>query len=200
MPTDDLQPGLLAAELEGVRYYFEEITTELVEDVEGVTSAVDGLIKRLDDELAAVESRLQALEVSATVSNGGKEPWGVTATDKEWRELTAWVDWLNESYELGGPNRIAPCWPAHPGASEQLAALWFAWHAARTAQIADVGEHMISWHERWLWPSLPHITNCLKSCSGGHQTRIGPPLTDLSTLYELSPDPEPADPESPGSQ
>ena len=89
---------------------------------------------------------------------------------------------MGRNYELTSSNRIAPCWPAHVGASEQIAALWHAWLAAREAQTAEIGEHMIAWHERWLWTSLPHITAILKNCESDRHTppRPPPPPTKLA--------------------
>jgi hypothetical protein len=209
---DGVKVELLAAELEGTRHYFEEVAdglgTDLAavatdvealnervdnnSDVTDLETTVDDLIERLDDELEAVQDRLSALEPAKPVSDDGMEPWTVTATDQEWAALAAWVDWLNTDYELGGDNRVAPCWPAHMGASEQLASLWHAWHAARAAQIANTGEQMMSWHERWLWAALPHITASLKLCAQGHAARSVAPLTDLSILN--------LDPQNPGKK
>ncbi|MDQ1247882.1 MAG: hypothetical protein QG597_2254, partial [Actinomycetota bacterium] len=59
---------------------------------------------------------------------------------------------------------------------------WHAWLAAREAQTAEIGEHMIAWHERWLWTSLPHITAILKNCESDRHTppRPPPPPTKLA--------------------
>ena len=155
--------GLLRAEVAGLQAYIEE-----VED-------------RLDDEVGQIQSRVAVLEVGPARAANTTQPWAASATAQEWHELAAWVDWLNESYELPTGSRIPPCWPAHAGASEQLAALWHAWIAARAAQVADISEHMIAWHERWLWGALPHIVPVMKECeNNGHRIRPAPDPTDLN--------------------
>ncbi len=148
----------------------------------GIVKGLQAYIEELDTDLDNAVARITALEAGPSSARNKHQPWVATATDAEWVELAAWVDWLNENYELTSSNRIVPCWPAHVGASEQIAALWHAWLAAREAQAADIGEHMIAWHERWLWTSLPRIATALKNCESDRHTppRPPPPPTKLA--------------------
>lgn len=68
--------------------------------------------------------------------------------------LRSWVAMLVDRYNLD--NDVPPCWEAHGGAVEELAALHAAWLAAYDplAQPADA----LSWHEH-LGPALERITS-----------------------------------------
>ncbi len=137
----------------------------------------DEAYEEIDDDLANAVERITALEAKPQDAVNKHQPWTASATATEWGEVAAWVDWLNENYELASSHRIPPCWHSHVGASEQLAALWHAWLAARDAQAADIGDHMIAWHERWLWVTLPRVTAGLKDCDIDRHTppRLPPP-------------------------
>jgi len=159
-----------------------DIDDDSLDLLPGIVKGLHAYIEELDNDLDNAVARIAALEAGPSSAHNKHQPWFVTATDAEWAELAAWVDWLNENYELTSSNRIVPCWPAHVGASEQIAALWHAWLAAREAQAADIGEHMIAWHERWLWTSLPRIAAALKNCESDRHTppRQPPPTTKLA--------------------
>lgn len=99
--------------------------------------------------------------------------WATYASVDEWNELADWVDDLNERYSLNRQYAVKPCWPHHPGAVEELAALWSSWKkstiAAETARRNGTNDY-IAWHDRWLWPTLKRLrenhydlTNCAPS-------------------------------------
>jgi len=84
------------------------------------------------------------------------------------RDLARWVaEVLLARYPHAGPV-LAPCWPAHPAAVEELDWLYWDWTSwtvsgGRSRDAAD-------WHDRWLPGVLARLAPELASCakSGGH--------------------------------
>lgn len=67
------------------------------------------------------------------------------AYDAELAELTEWVAWWVDRYELGA--KIIPaCWASHGPLVEELAALRSAW--SLSFQPGDEGAGPLGWHER----------------------------------------------------
>ncbi|MER5971627.1 hypothetical protein ABT112_18150 [Streptomyces sp. NPDC002055] len=156
----------------------------------------------LEQILAGVLRRLEALEAGGGPTAGGVRatgarqgstpgpgtalPWSARASEQDWRDLAAWVDWLSAHYAPQLNLRIWPCWPAHGGVAEELAALRAAWCAAAQAdtQSAGTGPDMAYWHQMWLWPTLERIRQhyMFKSCESDHAPdRPGKP-TDPAAL------------------
>jgi len=77
--------------------------------------------------------------------------WTVRATEPDWINLADWVDWLVPAYHLRPARTVLPCWPAHPGVTEELAARHSAW-AVAAAQDAP-GDAMVLWHDRIAAPN-----------------------------------------------
>lgn len=123
----------------------------------------------------------------------GPVPWTERATAQQWHDLAAWVDWLSETYELLGDLRIVPCWPAHLGVVEELAALWDAWRAAAgrapiEGEPPGDNDALAFWHDRYLAPlvnRLPALYS-VKSCRHGHSAPGRAPSTDRDLLPPLS--------------
>jgi hypothetical protein len=133
----------------------------------GVTHETDAL-KRAVEELRG--------RVGASPPVAPAEPpraWVDSATAHEWRELAAWVDWLLGTYDLQPSRAVLPCWPAHPGVAEELAALHAAWRAAaaKTGRSSTPNDALIHWHDRWLHPFLLRQREDfqIRGCEDGHK-------------------------------
>lgn len=130
--------------------------------------------------IATLTSRVALLEPADHGSDSHPSPvrWADRATPDEWEVLVRWVDDLNRGYSLTPAYRINPCWPAHPGVVEELAAVHHAWIAAviadekvgphpaepavgttpaKKAKPATGGSEYTVWHDRSLWPFLDRI-------------------------------------------
>ena len=104
--------------------------------------------------------------------------WVDYATGQDWVALADWVDWLTGVYDLHEDRRVRPCWPAHLGVAEELAALHSAWReAASRAREAD-GDALAFWHDRYLTPLMARINHMYAtlSCQENRHTsvRVGP--------------------------
>lgn len=124
-------------------------------------------------------------------SDSGPLPWMSRATAKQWHELAAWVDWLNEAYEFRETMAIWSCWPAHPGIVEELAALWDAWRDAAgraPAEGTPPGDNdaLAFWHDRYLAPMIHRLQAlyAFHSCRHGHEVAPRTPKTDTDLLPE----------------
>lgn len=98
--------------------------------------------------------------------------WVARASTEDWRELAAWVDWLNATYDLRPSKSVFPCWPAHGGVVHELAALRTAWVSAATVDASDdPGDAMASWHGDVLRPCLArlHEDYTLGACEDRHK-------------------------------
>jgi hypothetical protein len=131
------------------------------------------------------------------------QAWVDCATAEEWRELATWVDWLHTTYDLRANTGVPACWPAHPGAVEELAALHAAWRQAadearpvekdadgvksRGAQ-ADTSS-LIYFHDRWLQPLLTRVMVLYRigDCRQGHKPS-GKETTGASKGAATNPD------------
>ena len=98
-----------------------------------------------------------------------------------------WVDRLMTDYSLFGDHAPLPCWQAHPGAVQELAALWRAWIAAALTDAAtgtEGSEALNVWHDRALWPALHRLTRshyATSSCRDKHESdRATRPVTNRS--------------------
>lgn len=122
----------------------------------------------------------------------GPVPWMDRATAQQWHALAAWVDWLTEAYEFKEPLQIQPCWPAHPGIVEELAALWDSWREAAgraPTEGTPPGDNdaMAFWHDRYLAPMLHRLQAlyAFHSCRRAHESAPSAPRTDTDLLPEL---------------
>lgn len=85
--------------------------------------------------------------------------WADRATKKDWNGLVDWVDNLVADYSIRGNDFLPPCWPAHPGVVEELAACWQAWRLAVITQTMSPSgtAEFAAWHRWWLWPMLDRL-------------------------------------------
>ena len=142
-------------------------------------------IRRLLDRIAtfeaAVADTLEALgnasstsPTDSTADAPSPQRWADGADADAWDELLEWVNQLNANYSLISNNRIASCWPAHPGVVEEVAAAHRAWKAAAVADAAegDAGtDQLAAWHDRWLWPMLRRLDKShytISACRAEH--------------------------------
>jgi hypothetical protein len=150
----------------------------------GVTHETDEL-KRAVEELRA---RVDALDPPASPAEPPRA-WVDSATAHDWRELATWVDWLIHTYDLQPSRAVLPCWPAHRGVAEELAALRAAWRAAaaKAGSCPTPNDALIHWHDRWLHPFLLRQRENfhIKGCQDGHKAVRPPRPTDPQLLAAL---------------
>ncbi|MEU1277675.1 hypothetical protein [Streptomyces sp. NPDC005805] len=179
----------LAQDVDAMRQHREKLETL----VRTFATRVKTDQREIESVLSEILGRLHVLEESrpASASPHGVDrpvgsPWSHRATDRDWRDLSAWVDWLGGHYAPQLHLRIWPCWPAHGGVAEELAALRGAWLAASEADAASggTGQEMAYWHQMWLWPTVEriHQNYTFKNCESDHSPdRPGRP-TDAAAL------------------
>lgn len=178
----ELESGLraLTERLDEVEYghadAFESLGAELTE----VRETVDELVKVVD-QLVAKEQEDPPPPMR----------WAARATADDWARLVAWVDGVRLSLSLTDKaGRIQPCWPAHPGVVEELAALRAAWIRAviAVAKSTKTGTaDYIAFYDRWFWPCLARLDGAgyrITNCRGGHRPEPAPAVapTDKSLV------------------
>lgn len=112
------------------------------------------------------------------------QPWSSRASAGDLDVLADWVDWLLATYQPVTEYAIAPCWPAHEGAVEELAALRNAWAAAMLKDEGNPSDSAAYWHKNWLWPTFADVNKIIPNqCkSGTHKNDRQPRPTDRSLL------------------
>ncbi len=147
-------------------------THDLEERITGVEAAVINAIADLTRRVAALEPP------DFKDTNPRPQRFADRADTDAWTGLVDWVDDLNRGYSISPDYEILPCWPAHPGIVEELAALHSAWifatiadskngphraepaegqKPARPERPAKGGPEYAVWHDRALWPFLDRI-------------------------------------------
>ena len=154
------------------------IAEQLQENDALVRTAVLGMARDSDTLKATVSTlaaRLEQLE-PPPVENETSEPlptaWVDDASAQDWQGLAGWVDWLVCTYDLQPSRTVLPCWPAHRGVAEELAALRTAWlMAAKAGQANTPTDAMIFWHDRWLHPCLSRLREAFQygTCVDKHK-------------------------------
>ena len=133
----------------------------------------------LSDRLAAQEDLLAALvdKLDQDDAPGGQWTWRYLKPEQQealLAELTDWVTWLTERYQLGSTrHQIPPCWAEHSVAVEEFTALMVAWKAAYAGRTRPPRDDLINWHDRWLWPCLTRLNEQLSvwnGCRAGQHT------------------------------
>ena len=177
--------------------------------VEDLEAELRGVQDAMVHAITALTARVDAL---APPEERGTPPpparWADRATPDDWQLLADWVDDLNRSYSLTSQHRIHPCWPAHPGVVEELAAAHHAWTAAtishakngphpaepaqdkkpaKPARPAKGGPEYAAWHNQVLWPFLERIRSDryrIHLCKTGHspETTNIPDPTDRTAI------------------
>jgi hypothetical protein len=171
----------LAAVVTDLAVHLEEVHA-LIRTATAVSS-----ITALRAELEALAARVDELEPPQDEDEDEPEPqaWVDYATAHDWHDLATWTDWLTRTYDVQADHMVLPCWPAHRGVAEELAALRTAWRAAAIAgRGTQPGDAMIDWHARWLHPTLLRVRGEFqqRTCVDRHHpTWVGPP-TDPTML------------------
>jgi len=96
------------------------------------------------------------------------------------RQIRAFVDWLNEAYQLPLSTWAVPsCWYRHPGAVRELWALVGSYRSAYSTDVSRGGmtptDAPITWHDRMLWPCLRRLREelGLRECTASiHNTQL----------------------------
>jgi hypothetical protein len=166
-----------------------------IRELTGRVEAVESLIRTLawgitqeSDKLekAVIELRGRVDELDPPTSPAEQpRAWVDWATARDWQELAAWVDWLLSTYDLRPSRAVLPCWPAHLGIAEELAALHIAWRAAaKTVGSPKPSDALIYWHDRWLHPFLLRQREDfeIRTCEDNHKAVRAPRLTDPQLL------------------
>ena len=109
------------------------------------TNTVAEQLAGFDAQIDWLASRMDSLEVGPVVP--GRWSWrGLRpeAAEALLVELTAWVDWLVDRYDIS--ELVPSCWNRHGAMVEELTALCAAWHAAYV-DIDARGFDPLYWHD-----------------------------------------------------
>jgi hypothetical protein len=175
--------------------------TSVLGDVAAASQGRDAQLRADFNELtglvAEVAERLQSLQPPPEQPEEPKpaRSWTQRATGRQWAELADWVDWLSANYRFGPTTEHAlfPCWPYHPDAAEDLAALHTAWKAAMLADAkntASGGEQALYWHDRYLYACLKRLKPSFGECMYGKHAAPGSPV-GITTDRTDMPQPDP---------
>jgi hypothetical protein len=91
------------------------------------------------------------------------------ARQAAWTDLTRWVTWLHDRYELSAEERLPHCWAEHPGLVEELSALR-AWHHEIRASAPPSGQAARYWHAELRQTITAALTFYAAGCRAGHHT------------------------------
>ncbi|MDN5780324.1 MAG: hypothetical protein L0H96_25975 [Humibacillus sp.] len=176
--------GQLRAEVASLRELVGR-TVSLTEQEQDLTAEA---IARLENAVTDLLGRPGQTSDAATGEGEEEVPeataWVDYATDENWVALCDWVDWLVGVYDLHDDRRVRPCWPAHLGVAEELAALWSAWlEAASRAREAE-GDALAFWHDRYLTPFLARVNRVYQIglCREKHTTMRPAGLTNRTLI------------------
>lgn len=171
----------LAQELEVLRTRLSECEASVRMVSKGASSEIDEVKTAIIDLIDQVAALQPSHEEQPAPPKRPPVAWVDHADSDAWTELASWVDWLIATYEVRANRAVLPCWPAHRGVAEELAALWQSWKtAAVTVTAAQPSEAMIVWHERHLWPALARFREYTAQfqCHERHKThRPGEPTS-----------------------
>lgn len=109
------------------------------------TDKVAEQLAAFDAQLDWLASRMDSLEVGPVAP--GRWLWRGArpeAAEQLWGELTAWVDWLVDRYDVS--ELLPACWQRHDPMVEELTALYAAWNAAYIEADAR-GFDPLYWHD-----------------------------------------------------
>lgn len=174
------EPASLAELESGLRALAQRV--DEIED-NGVDSA-ESLGAELTDVRETVDELVKVIDQLVAKEKADPPPpmrWATRATADDWARLVAWVDGVRLSLSLTDKaGKIQPCWPAHPGVVEELAALRAAWVRAviADAKSAKTGTaDYIAWYDRWFWPCMARLDGPIyriTNCRSGHKPEPAP--------------------------
>lgn len=158
----------------------------------GAEPTIEDLLELIRESNSALNRRIDELfedgSLGAAARGGEKEPaapWAARSTPEAWAELADWVDWAQRVYVARRDSAFSACWPAHPAAVEELAALRASWVDAMSKDRASksVGDAAAYWHDRYLSGAIDRVRLHLSKCRDGeHQPGPEPAVTDRSFL------------------
>ena len=90
------------------------------------------------------------------------------ARQTAWADLTRWVTWLHDRYELSVEERLPHCWAEHPGLVEELSALR-AWRREIWTSPQPSGQAARYWHAEMRQTIAAAITFYAAGCRAGHR-------------------------------
>jgi len=173
--TAEFQADDIAAVVQNLAHQLDQVQALVRTLGWGVDHKTDDLRADLD----TLAARVAELEPPPEDKEDDPKPqaWVDYANAQDWDDLSVWVDWLLRTYDLVQAQLVLPCWPAHRGVSEELAALRSSWRAAAiSGRGKNPNEALIYWHDRWLHPALARLHTVFqhKVCEDGHHpTRAG---------------------------
>ena len=115
-----------------------------------LTRDIGAGLTSMTEAMEVLQKRLAEREEKTDWDSVGS--WAAQADEKQWTALVKWVDWLRGAYVLKAA--LKPCWVAHPGVVEEIAALWEAWLVARASMRSKPTSEMAYWHDRVLHPTM----------------------------------------------
>lgn len=176
-----------------------ELVGELAQRIKDLETSLLGLARQVQamgstrERLDDLEKTLLELAKETRKQQAAKQrerdwvpvAWTDRASQEEWRDLVAWVDWLRGTYDVIDERSIPPCWPAHRGLANELAALHRSWIAAQKSDH-DEKDHqaLMHWHDRWLAPAMARVRMYgTRQCGArNHEPVIMPSPTDHSLI------------------
>lgn len=99
------------------------------------------------------------------------------ARQAAWDDLTCWVLWLHDRYELSVEERLPHCWAEHPGLVEELTALR-AWRREIWTSPQPSGQAARYWHAEMRQTIAAANTFYAAGCRAGHHA-AQPASSDL---------------------
>ncbi|MFE2999315.1 hypothetical protein ACFXG4_30440 [Nocardia sp. NPDC059246] len=103
-----------------------------------------------------------------------------------WTELTNWVDWWREAYQLD--TKVKSCWYRHSPVLYELTALMAAHKAVYLTEPDSrdaYREDLTAWHTQWMRASVTEIAKLMADCSreGCAYTRHRPVVDTEMAAY-----------------
>jgi hypothetical protein len=180
----------LAHQVHELDYMVRETAIGTEDEIDGIKTAAtrhEQTLADLEQTLADLEETVADLSPPDDTSPDTAKPvaWLGYATRKDWQALAEWVEWLISTYELQPSRTVLPCWPAHPGVVEELAALHQAWlEAAAKGHSQTPNDSMIFWHDRWFHPCTLRLREVsqYRLCVDGHKPVLAARPADTELL------------------
>jgi hypothetical protein len=104
-----------------------------------------------------------------------------------WDDLTHWVAWLHDRYELSVEERLPHCWAEHPGLVEELTALR-AWRQEIWTSAQPSGQAARYWHVEMRLTIAAANTFYAAGCRAGHRSSQ-PASPELTRRWAKTPPP-----------
>ncbi|MFJ8896598.1 hypothetical protein ACIRCZ_18595 [Leifsonia sp. NPDC102414] len=159
---DDEYDAYFDGEHDDTEPYVDPGTGQIV-DPDDPFAIMAGHLKTLSEAVKAQSERQDKFEEQMNALPDGKWAWASLKTEEKgklWRELYAWVAWLDDRYlrHIGADKvRLVPNWYRHPVAVELLTALMVAHQSAYQRKASKPSFTLVEWHERCLFPTFTRL-------------------------------------------